>query len=119
MADKFVVWLTGLSGAGKSTLAAGLKKHFDFLQTASIILDGDAIRSGLNADLGFSREDRRESLRRMAEVARLFLRSGIIPIVAAISPYAEDRTAARRCFKDDIFIEVFVRCPLIYVSIET
>jgi bifunctional enzyme CysN/CysC len=113
-----VVWLTGLSGSGKSTLAEGLERVlFDRgLQVA--VLDGDSVRFGLNADLGFSPEDRRENIRRVAEVARLFAERGVIVITAFISPSAEDRQRARAIVAGrDVsttvdFLEVFVDADL-------
>jgi len=109
-----VVWLTGLSGSGKSTLADGLERTLFDRGLRATVLDGDRVRFGLNADLGFSPEDRRENIRRIAEVAKLFAETGVIAITAFISPYAEDRRRAR-----DIalgagipFIEVFVDAAL-------
>lgn len=108
----FVVWLTGISGAGKSTLANLLEQtlHSRGLRTA--LLDGDSIRLGLNKDLGFTDSDRRENIRRVAEVARLMVDAGLIVITATISPIREARESARALFAKDEFVEVFVDAPL-------
>ena len=105
-----VVWLTGLPGAGKSTLARALERRLFSRGGAPILLDGDTLRAGLNNDLGFSAEDRAENIRRLAEVATHLARNGHIAIVAAVSPAAEDRAAARR-IADDLFREIYVATP--------
>ena len=107
-----VVWLTGLSGAGKSTLAGALATRLHALGKHSCLLDGDALRHGLNKDLGFLPEDRAENIRRIAEVARLMVDAGLIVLAAVISPYRAGRQAARECFEVGEFIEVFVDAPL-------
>jgi adenylylsulfate kinase len=107
-----VLWFTGLSAAGKSTLANSLCQRLHLMGVKSYVLDGDNIRHGLNKDLGFSPEDRKENIRRIGEVARLFVDAGLIAMTAFISPYREDRTNARKLMKEGEFIEVFVRCPL-------
>lgn len=107
-----VVWLTGLSGAGKSTLAQALHQHLAQHGQASFILDGDAVRTGLCRDLGFTAVDRAENIRRMAEVAKLFTQAGVTPIVAAISPYAQDRCSARALLPAGRFVEVHLDTPL-------
>lgn len=113
-----VVWLTGLSGSGKSTLANGLERTLFARGLQVTVLDGDRVRFGLNADLGFSQEDRRENIRRIAEVAKLFAESGVIAITSFISPYAADRERARDIVSTDAsgaglpFIEVFVEADL-------
>jgi len=91
-----VVWLTGLSGSGKSTLARRLERLLFDQGLLVVVLDGDIVRNGLSANLGFSPTDRSEQVRRVAEVARLFGDSGFIVIVALISPFAEDRARARQ-----------------------
>lgn len=106
----FVVWLTGLPGAGKSTLACLLAAELRQHGLAVEVLDGDEVRKHLTKDLGFSKEDRLENVRRIAYVAKLLARIGGVVIVAAIAPYAEAREAARA--EIDRFVEVFVRCPL-------
>lgn len=107
-----ILWLTGLSGAGKSTLANAVKIQLDQSGYATVVLDGDIMRAGLNSDLGFSMQDRAESLRRTTEVAKLFLRSGKIVIVACISPMQNDRVLARSRVGSCDFIEIFCNCPL-------
>ena len=89
------LWLTGLSGSGKSTLAAAVEKRLVLAGRGAYRLDGDNLRTGLNGDLGFSREDREENARRAAEVACLFADAGLVAIVALISPYAASRRRAR------------------------
>lgn len=106
------VWLTGLSGAGKSTVAYALETALDVTDHRAFVLDGDNIRHGLNRDLGFSREDRLENIRRVAEVAKLFNDAGLIAIVAFISPYEEDRKIAREIVGRERFFEVFVSASL-------
>jgi len=108
----FVLWLTGFSGAGKSTVSRELERRFFDRRIRSYVLDGDSLRSGLNRDLGFSRQDRGENVRRVAEVARLFVEAGVVAIVALISPYREDRERARSLFAPGEFVEVYVKCPL-------
>lgn len=104
-----VFWLYGLSGSGKSTLANAFERalHADGFMTQ--ILDGDNIRSGLNANLGFSDEDRAENIRRIAEVARLFLHAGIVTITSFICPTRQLRELARSVIGPDDFQEVFVK----------
>ena len=108
-----VIWFTGLSAAGKSTLANSLTTKLHMLGVKSYVLDGDNIRHGLNKNLGFSPEDRKENIRRIGEVAKLFVDAGLIAMTAFISPYKEDRNDARKLLKEDEFIEVFVKCSLL------
>jgi bifunctional enzyme CysN/CysC len=105
-----VVWLTGLPGSGKSTLARALERRLFGNGGSPILLDGDTLRAGLNGDLGFSPEDRSENIRRLAEVATHLARNGHIAIVAAVSPSATDRAAARR-IADAAFREIYVATP--------
>jgi bifunctional enzyme CysN/CysC len=105
-----VVWLTGLPGSGKSTLARALERRLFGQGGSPVLLDGDTLRAGLNGDLGFSTQDRAENIRRLAEVATHLARNGHIAIVAAVSPAAEDRAAARR-IADTAFREVYVATP--------
>jgi bifunctional enzyme CysN/CysC len=105
-----VVWLTGLPGSGKSTLARALERRLFGQGGSPVLLDGDTLRAGLNGDLGFSAEDRAENIRRLAEVATHLARNGHIAIVAAVSPSAEDRAAARR-IADTAFREIYVATP--------
>jgi adenylylsulfate kinase len=107
-----VLWFTGLSGSGKSTLANAVDIRLYELGVRSYVLDGDNIRYGLNKGLGFSKEDRIENIRRIGEVAKLFVDSGQIVSTAFISPFREDREQARNLFSEDDFIEIFVDCPL-------
>jgi bifunctional enzyme CysN/CysC len=106
-----VIWLTGLSGAGKSTLALAVERHLFTRGYFVYVLDGDNIRSGLNADLGFSAEDRAENIRRVGEVAALFADAGAVVITAFISPFARDRATARAA-AGQAFHEVFVKADL-------
>lgn len=106
-----VLWLTGLSGAGKSTLALAAEQALHGLGYQVYVLDGDNVRSGLNADLGFSPGDRHENIRRVAEVAALFAQSGTLVLTAFISPYRADRESARGSI-GDAFHEVFVSADL-------
>lgn len=105
-------WFTGLSGAGKSTLAKHLEKELVGAGRCCVMLDGDNIRHGLNQDLGFSMADRKENIRRVAEVARLFNDAGVIVFVALISPYREDRAYARAIIGSERFFEVYVSTSL-------
>lgn len=106
------LWLTGLSGSGKSTVAKELERALIETGHACYLLDGDNIRHGLNKDLGFSMEDRKENIRRIAEVAHLFNEAGLIVISAFISPYRTDRDRAREIIGSDSFLEVYVSTPL-------
>jgi len=106
------VWFTGLSASGKSTVALLVDETLTEGGHHCCVLDGDNIRSGLNADLGFSPEDRNENIRRIGEVSKLFATNGIIALTAFISPYREDRDRNRRIHGDGDFVEVFVDCPL-------
>jgi bifunctional enzyme CysN/CysC len=107
-----VVWFTGLSGAGKSTLAAALNTQLLALGKQTCLLDGDVLRKGLNSDLAYSEADRRESMRRVAEVSKLMADSGLIVITALISPFRADRELARQLIGADRFVEVYVNTPL-------
>jgi bifunctional enzyme CysN/CysC len=107
-----VLWLTGLSGAGKSTIATELERELFNLGRHVYVLDGDNIRHGLGADLGFSPKDRRENIRRVGEVAKLFADAGVICVTAFISPYRADRDLVRKIIPRVRFIEVFVNAPL-------
>jgi len=104
----FVLWLTGLSGSGKSTLANSLNKKLYELGCRCCLLDGDDVRQGVNKDLGFTPEDRKENIRRIAETAKLLVNNNIIVIVACISPFLEDRNKAKKLLYNDNFIEIFV-----------
>src|SRR5438105_3873484 len=108
----YVVWMTGLSSAGKTTIATELERELFNLGRQAYVLDGDNIRHGLGADLGFSAKDRTENIRRVGQVAKLFADAGIICITAFISPYRADRDLARQIMPEGRFIEIFVNAPL-------
>lgn len=107
-----VIWFTGLSGSGKSTIASALHKRLTENKMHSYVLDGDNIRLGINSDLDFSAEARSENIRRISEIAKLFVDAGVITITSFISPFIEDRAKARHIIGDADFIEVYVDCPL-------
>jgi len=107
-----VVWLTGLSGCGKSTLAMALERALLADGRMAYVLDGDNVRHGLNKNLGFSAEDRTENIRRIGEVAKLFVASGVMAITSFISPFRADRDAVRKLMGPGEFIEIFVDAPL-------
>lgn len=107
-----LIWFTGLSGSGKSTLANFLEIKLFEQGFITSILDGDNIRSGLNKDLGFSKEDRVENIRRIAEVAKLMMDSGLVVISAFISPFRDERAMVEALVGRENFIEIFVDCPL-------
>jgi bifunctional enzyme CysN/CysC len=107
-----VIWLTGLSGSGKSTIANALERRLFEMGYHSYVLDGDNLRLSLNKDLGFTREDRAENVRRVAEVAHAFYDAGLITIVALVSPFASDRDQAKALFPKGDFSEVWVNTPL-------
>ncbi len=112
MQEPRLIWLTGLSGSGKTTLALHLE-HYLFSRGFKVfILDGDNVRNALCKDLGFTEEDRKENLRRVAEVARLMLEAGLIVISAFISPCGEDRIAIKKIVGEQRFIEVYVNCTV-------
>lgn len=107
-----ILWFTGLSGAGKSTVANALEGALHSRGYHTYLLDGDNVRHGLNKNLGFSAEDREENIRRIGEVAKLFVDAGIIVLTAFISPYRRDREMVRGIVEEGEFIEVFVSTPL-------
>jgi len=106
-----LLWFTGLSGAGKSTLAHALEERLYQIGYHTFVLDGDNVRHGLCGDLGFSNEDRVENIRRISEVAKLFIEAGVIVMTAFISPFRADREKARQLVGED-FVEIYCRCPL-------
>jgi adenylyl-sulfate kinase len=107
-----IVWLTGLSASGKSTIATELERKLFALGRNVCVLDGDNVRHGLCSDLGFSPQNRKENIRRVSEVARLFAEAGLICITAFISPYRSDRELARAIAPRGKFIEVYLNVPL-------
>lgn len=110
--NSFVIWFTGLSGSGKSTLANAVARKLYQESVRNYVLDGDNIRHGLNKDLGFSEEDRTENIRRIGEVAKLFVDGGQAVLTAFISPFKADRNLVRDLLEEKEFIEVFVKCPI-------
>lgn len=106
------VWFTGLSGSGKSTIAIALERRLSQMGIFSRILDGDNIRTGINRGLSFSEEDRKENIRRIAEVCKLFTETGIVTLAAFVSPTNELRNMAREIISADDFAEIYVATPL-------
>ena len=112
------LWFTGLSASGKSTIAVALDKALNDRKKLAYRLDGDNIRLGINSNLGFSPEDRKENIRRIGEVSKLFVDTGVIVLSSFISPYREDRDFVRKLHDDAgmAFLEIFVDCPLTVVE---
>ncbi|WP_216828256.1 adenylyl-sulfate kinase [Alkalihalobacterium elongatum] len=107
-----MVWFTGLSGSGKSTIANALQHELHKDGISVYLLDGDNLRHGINRNLTFTEEDRKENVRRTAEVGKLFVDAGVVVLAALISPYEADREQARILFQPGEFVEVYVRCTL-------
>lgn len=107
-----VIWFTGLPGAGKSTISNLVEVELHKIGLHTYLIDGDNVRHGLNRDLGFSDGQRSESVRRVSEVAKLMVDSGLIVVVSLISPFRADRLAARRLIEPSLFLEVFIDVPL-------
>lgn len=107
-----MIWMTGLSGSGKSTVAIGVERELHRRGILCRILDGDNIRSGINSNLGFSAEDRRENIRRIAEIGKLFVDTGIVTIACFVSPTEELRQMAREIIGGKDFCEVYIATPL-------
>lgn len=107
-----VVWFTGLSGSGKSTLAHAIEEELHQKGCRTIVLDGDNIRHGLSKDLSFDNKSRQENIRRISEVAKLFVEAGVIVLTAFISPFKVDRQSAKHLIGEQDFIQVYVDCPL-------
>lgn len=107
-----IVWFTGLSGSGKSTLANAVEQELFRQGIRTYVLDGDNIRHGLNNNVDFSAEGRTENIRRIGEVAKLFIDAGVVVLTAFISPFKSDRDRVRSLVGNEEFIEVFVDCPL-------
>ncbi|PYF06193.1 adenylyl-sulfate kinase [Ureibacillus chungkukjangi] len=110
--QSFILWFTGLSASGKSSIANALARELFERGNQTFVLDGDNIRHGLNKDLGFDEESRKENIRRIGEVSKLFVESGQIVLTAFISPYQEDRDVVRALVEEGEFIEVFVKCSV-------
>ena len=110
--DPVCIWFTGISGSGKSTIAKALEQELYQQGKITVLLDADNLRLGINKNLGFSKSDRIENVRRTAEIAKLMVESGLIVIVACISPYVQERHFARSLFKKKEFVEVFINTPL-------
>ncbi|MBL8473055.1 MAG: adenylyl-sulfate kinase [Rhodocyclaceae bacterium] len=106
------VWFTGLSGAGKSTIAHAVEEQLHRCGCRTFVFDGDNVRHGLCGDLGFSPADRRENLRRIGEMAKLFVDAGIVSLAAFISPMRDDRALVREIIGAQHYIEIYVSCPL-------
>jgi adenylylsulfate kinase len=107
-----VVWFTGLPASGKSTIAYALERKLHEQGIRVYVLDGDNVRNGINSDLGFSRQDRNENLRRIVELSKLFVEAGVLILAAFISPFREDRAYVRRKFAKNRYFEVYVECSL-------
>lgn len=107
-----VLWFTGLSGAGKTTLSRNVEEGLVKQGIRSVVIDGDQLRQGLNADLGFSEADRKENMRRAAEVSTMFLNQGFVVLVSMISPSSEAREEIRRRFSPGDYAEIYVKCSI-------
>jgi len=107
-----ILWFTGLSGSGKSTLAHSVEERLHQQGCKTFVFDGDNVRHGLCGDLGFSDADRKENLRRIGEMVKLFLEAGTISLTAFISPFKEDRQKIRSMVPHGDFIEIYCRCPI-------
>lgn len=107
-----MIWLTGLSGSGKSTIANMVQNYLHEKGISVYLLDGDNLRHGINKNLSFSEEDRKENIRRTAEIGKLFVDAGVVVLAALISPFDIDRQLARSIYNSDEFIEVFIDCSL-------
>jgi len=107
-----VLWFTGLSGSGKSTLSVALERALYNLGIHTCRLDGDNVRNGLNKNLGFDPDDRKENIRRIGEVSKLMVDAGLLTLTAFISPYQEDRNQVRAILEENEFIEIYVKCSL-------
>ncbi len=110
--QSFILWFTGLSASGKSSVANALARALFERGNQAFVLDGDNVRHGLNNDLGFDEGSRKENIRRIGEVAKLFVESGQIVLTAFISPYREDRQVVRKLVEEGEFLEVYVRCSV-------
>ena len=107
-----ILWFTGLSGAGKSSLAHAVEEELHQINCHTFVFDGDNVRHGLCADLGFSADDRVENIRRVGEMAKLFIEAGVIALTAFISPFRDDRERVRSLVPHGDFLEIYCHCPL-------
>ena len=107
-----VLWFTGLSGSGKSTIANGVENELHLMGYLTMLLDGDNVRAGINSNLSFSEDDRKENIRRIAEVSKLFVQAGVITLCSFVSPTEELRDLARGIIGKDDFIEIYVNTPV-------
>ncbi|MEJ2697356.1 MAG: adenylyl-sulfate kinase [Candidatus Sulfobium sp.] len=107
-----ILWFTGLSGAGKSTLAHAVEERLHQMGCRTFVFDGDNVRHGLNCNLGFSPEERKENIRRIGEMCKLFVEAGVIALTAFISPFREDREKVRSLVNEGDFIEIFCACSI-------
>ncbi|WP_225340407.1 adenylyl-sulfate kinase [Lysinibacillus capsici] len=110
--QSFILWFTGLSASGKSSVANAFARRLFERSNQAFVLDGDNVRHGLNSDLGFDEAGRKENIRRIGEVSKLFIESGQIVLTAFISPYREDRQVVRELVEDGEFLEVYVKCSV-------
>lgn len=107
-----VIWFTGLSGSGKSTLAHSIEEKLHQINCRTYVFDGDNVRHGLCSDLGFSKEDRTENIRRISEMCNLFVDAGVIALTAFISPFKKDRAFVKKLLKENDCIEIYCDCPV-------
>jgi adenylylsulfate kinase len=107
-----ILWFTGLSNSGKSTIAHATEEQLHTLCCRTFVFDGDNVRHGLCADLGFSREDRDENIRRVGEMAKLFIEAGVVALTAFISPFRGDRHRVKNLVQEGDFLEIYCKCPL-------
>jgi adenylylsulfate kinase len=107
-----ILWFTGLSNSGKSTIAHAAEERLHSLGCRTFVLDGDNVRHGLCADLRFSREDRDENIRRIGELAKLFIEAGVIALTAFISPFRAERNRVRNLARENDFLEIYCKCPI-------
>lgn len=107
-----ILWFTGLSGSGKSTLAHAVEERLHQISAHTFVFDGDNVRHGLCGDLGFSADDRKENIRRIGEMAKLFVEAGMVALTAFISPFHTDRDHVRELVREDDFLEIYCQCSV-------